>query len=91
MLNNMYVQQNYGQRAIIPNVINIVQPIAYQQQPIYYDQNKVYIGGVYNQQQPKPVGQSYNYHQVISIPGYTNNYQQIQNQQLQNIYPNNSS
>ena len=90
MLNNMYGQQNYGQRAIIPNVINIVQPIAYQQQPIYYDQNKVYIGGVYNQQQPKPVGQSYNYHQVISIPGYTNNYQQIQNQQLQNIYPNNN-
>ena len=88
----MYGQQNYGQRIITPNVINIGQNITYQQfghhqqQPIYYNQNQVYIGGVYNQQQKTNTGQYYNYQQVVANPGYSNNYQYMQNQQLQNIY-----
>ena len=93
MSNNIYDQQIYGQKVITPNIINI-EPITYQQfgqyqqQPIYYGQNQDYIGGVYNQQ-PKNVGQSYDYHQVTTIPGYENNYQQVQKHQLQNIYQNN--
>ena len=90
MSNNIYDQQIYGQQVITPNIINIG-PITYQQfgqQPIYYGQNQDYIGGVYNQK-PKNVGQSYDYHQVTTIPGYENNYQQVQNNQLQNIYQKN--
>ena len=84
MLNNIYSQQIYGQQVITKNIIG--QPVAYQQirqnqqQPIYYSQNQVYIRGVYNQQP-----QEYNYHKVISIPGYENNLQS-QNYQIQNIY-----
>ena len=96
----MQGQQHYGKRAKTPNAINIGHPIAYhqigqqhQQQPIYYGINQAYAGGVYNQQQQQEnVGQSHNYHQVPAIPGYSNNYQHIQNiqnQQPQNIYQQN--
>ena len=91
MSNNFYGQQIYGQGVLASNVIN-TGPITYQQfgqyqqqQPIYYGQNQNYIGRVYNQQ-PKNVGQSYHYNQVPTIPGYKNNFQKIQNHQLQNIY-----
>ena len=59
----MYGQQNYGQMAITPNVINIGQPITYQQiaqhqqQPIYYNQNHANIGGyiINNNQQCRSI------------------------------------
>ena len=90
MSNNIYGQQIYGQGVLASHAINrgpiIYQQFGqYQQQPIYYGQNQNYIGGVYNQQ-PKNVEQSYLYNQVSSIPGIKNNYQQVQNNQIQNIY-----
>ncbi len=95
MSNNIYGQQMYGQGLIASNSNNIV-PITYQQfslnqqQPIFYGQNQGYIVGVYNQQQPLNLIQSFNYNQYKQIPGYENKYQQLQIHQQQNIYHQNN-